>query len=183
MAECQHQWEMWDVRFGFIVFEKCFHCNGVRTYFCEGSPPAIGIEYREENCFWSCVETAQFIRLDLRCTECSQVVDFHDLMGLLHCTECQHDCDVAILQNKLEADKTWLIVAFGFLPQNAQTRIPQEKLEILTDYFNQRRDTGRSRIKVVTSDLINDISRCKGELIHDIGMLSQQEVTERESLF
>lgn len=33
MSECEHQWDMANIQFGFVVFEKCFHCNCMRTYF------------------------------------------------------------------------------------------------------------------------------------------------------
>jgi hypothetical protein len=104
-------------------------------------------------------------------------------MGLLHCTGCIPECRIDVMQKTLETEKTWLVVAFGFLPREEEKPYPEEKIDILTDYFNQRRDTSRSKIKVVSYDLINDISMCRGELIHDIGMLSKEEVTNRESLF
>lgn len=183
MTECQHRWQMDNIKFGFLVFERCFHCHDLRTFFTENAPPAIGDEYREGDCHWHCAENAQSISFDLRCTECGHIESFHDLMGLLHCTGCIPECRIDVIQKTLETEKTWLVVAFGFLPREEEKPYPEEKIDILTDYFNQRRDTSRSKIKVVSYDLINDISMCRGELIHDIGMLSKEEVTNRESLF
>lgn len=183
MSECQHHWEMTNIQFGFVAFEKCFHCNGLRTYFSKEDNPILGGKYREGSCFWSQVENVQSFRFDLRCRNCGQLEKFGDLMGLLHCTGCLSDCAVDILRKKLEAQKTWLVVGFGFLNKGETKSYPADKIDMLTDYFNQRRNTARSRIKVVPFDMIPDLSRCKGEFIHDVGMLSLEPPKERRPLF
>jgi hypothetical protein len=104
-------------------------------------------------------------------------------MGLLHCSGCLPACEVEILQKKYEAERTWILVAFGFLPQAKTKPIPPYKLDILTDYFNQRRDTSRSRIKIVPFNLIKDLSLCKGDFIHDVEMLSLEPPGVRKPLF
>ena len=178
MSECRHRWEMANIQFGFVVFEKCSHCNNLRTYF---STDDTWDEYREGDCLYSIVENAQTFRFDLKCRDCGHLEKFDDLMGLLYCTSCMDDCEVEILRKKCAAEKTWVLVAFGFLPQARTNPIPQEKLDILTDYFNQRRDTSRSKIKIISFNLIEDLARCRGEFIHDVGMLSQ-EPEERQPL-
>lgn len=183
MAECQHQWQMINIQFGFVVFEKCFHCNSLRTYFSMEDTAILGDKYREGDHYWSRVENAQSFRFDLQCTRCKHLEKFGDLMGLLYCTGCLPDCKVEILQKKYEAEKTWILVAFGFLPEAKTKPIPSYKLEILTDYFNQRRDTTRSRIKIVPFNLIEDISRCEGDFIHDVGMLSTESPERRKPPF
>jgi hypothetical protein len=183
MSECQHHWEMTNIQFGFVVFEKCFHCDGLRTYFSLEDTPILGDKYREGPHFWSRVENAQSFRFDLRCTKCNHLEKFDDVMGLLHCTGCLSDCKVEALRLKYEAEKTWILVAFGFLPAMEPESIPSYKLDILSDYFNQRRDTSRSRIKIVSFDLIEDISHCRGDFIHDVGMLSLEPPPERKSPF
>ncbi len=183
MPECQHEWQMTNIQFGFVVFEKCFHCNGLRTYFSLEDTPILGDKYREGDHFWSRVENAQSFRFDLQCTKCQDVVEFRDLMGLMYCTGCIPDCRVEILRKKYEAERIWVLVAFGYLPQAVEEPIPPYKLDILTEYFNQRRDTTRSTIKIVPFNLIEDISRCKGDFIHDVGMLSTEPPGEREPLF
>jgi hypothetical protein len=183
MSACQHQWEMANVQFGFVVFEKCFHCKSLRTYFSAEDHPILGDIYRQGDCYWNRMENAQSFRFDLRCTKCDRLEKFGDLMGLLHCTGCLPGCQVDLLQKKYEAERTWLLVAFGFLPKAREEPIPEYKLDILTDYFNQRRDTSRSRIKIVPFTLISDLSLCKGDFIHDVGMLSQEPPAERKPLF
>jgi hypothetical protein len=74
------------------------------------------------------------------------------------------------------------MVAFGFLTDSIPKKIPQERLTILDDYFNQRRDTSRSTIKFLSYDLIENFSFCKGEFIFDVGMLSTEPPKERKPL-
>jgi len=183
MSECQHSWEMTNIQFGFIVFEKCFQCNGLRTYFSTEDNPFLGDRYREGDHHWTRMENAQSFTFDLVCPKCRHIEKFDDFMGLMHCTGCMSDCELDILRKKYEAEKTWIVVAFGFLPDAISKPIPQLKLDMLTDYFNQRRDTTRSKIKVLPFNLIKDLPRCKGIFMHDVGMLSKEPVTERKSLF
>ncbi len=179
MSECRHRWEMANIQFGFVVFERCSHCNELRTYF---SREDTWDEYREGDCQWGIVENAQTFRFDLKCRHCGRLETFEDLMGLLYCTSCLDDCEVEIIRKSGESEKTFVLAAFGFLPRAKTKPIPQHKLDMLTDYFNQRRDTSRSRIKIVSFNLIgNYLSRCRGEFIHDVGMLSQ-EPEERKRL-
>ncbi|MEJ2637341.1 MAG: hypothetical protein P8184_18895 [Calditrichia bacterium] len=174
MPACQHAWELTNIKYGFVVFEKCTHCNGLRTYFSHEDHPMIGDTYREDKCSWTCMENAQSIQFDLQCANCGHLEKFQDLMGFLYCTQCLPDCKVELLRKEYELKKSWAIVAFGFLPKNETRPFSPERLQILTDYFNQRRDTSRSTITVLSYDLIEDFSRCKGDFIHDVGMLSLQ---------
>lgn len=181
MSKCHHQWEMTNVKFGFVTFDKCFRKNLVKTSFSIEDTP--GDEYREGDCIYTRVENAQSFKFDLHCTLCNRIEPFQELMGLLQCTSCLADCPVEILQKEYEAKRTWIFVAFGYLPQTSSKPIPEYKLDTLTVYFNQRRDTSRSKIKIVPFNLIKDLSRCKGEFIHDVGMLSSTPPPqERKSL-
>ncbi len=180
MPECQHRWEMTNIQFGFTVFEKCSHCQTVRTYF---SSHDTWDEYREDPCVWSIVENAQTFRFDLRCSKCQQVERFEDFLGLLYCTGCMADCKVDIIRKECEVKKIFLLVAFGYLPEAEKAPVPDEKLRVLTDYFNSRRDTSRSTVKIVWFDLIKNLAQCRGEFIHDVGMLSLAPPDERKQLF
>jgi len=89
-----------------------------------------------------------------------------------------------MLQKELAREKTWVMVAFGMLPEAIEKPIPKEKLDILTDYFNQRRDTTRSRMKIVDFNMIKEIARCHGVFLLDIGLLSKEPPPEeRPSVF
>lgn len=183
-STCTHSWLMINITFGFVAFEKCYHCDGIRTFFLQEQPPILGEKYREGSHFWSRVENAQSFRFDLYCNRCSKVERFHDLMGLLHCTGCLPECPVDALRRQCEAERKWLLVAFGYLPdaQGPPQPIPEDRLRMLSDYFNQRRRTGRAPVEVVPFTLIPDVSRCRGDFLHDVGMLSQQPPGERQSL-
>ncbi|MBK5100009.1 MAG: hypothetical protein JJE15_03320 [Desulfobacteraceae bacterium] len=180
MIECEHQWEMRNIQFGFMVFERCSHCNELRTYF---STKDIEDSYREGDCHWTVVENAQSFMFDLQCNKCGHLEELKELMGFLYCSGCLPDCKVDILQRQPGMERTMILVAFGFLPIEKEKSIQPYKLEILSDYFNQRRDTSRSKVKIVSFDLIKDFGLCKGEFIHDVGMLSPEPQKERKPLF
>lgn len=183
MSECKHHWEMTDVQFGYVAFEKCFHCNGIRTYFSKEDSFLLGDKYREGSHFWSRVDNAQSLQFNLYCKKCKQLESFDSLMGLMFCTGCLPDCDIEILQKKYQGERTMILVAFGFFPKAKKNPIPPYKLELLSDYFNQNRDTSRSKIKILSFDLIKDLSLCRGDFLHDVGMLSQEPPGERQPVF
>jgi len=183
MPECQHQWDMINIQFGKIIFEKCSHCNSLRSSFAVGDDPVPEEKYHEGECSWSRVEHAQSFRFDLQCKKCNQIEKYDELMGFMFCTGCMDDCRVEMLQRQFEPQRTSLLVAFGFLPDAKTHPIPKEKLDTLTDYFNQRRDTSRSRIKIIAFNLIDDPSLCKGIFIHDAGMLPLHVMEDRNPIF
>ncbi|HPI31955.1 MAG TPA: hypothetical protein PLR32_01475 [candidate division Zixibacteria bacterium] len=183
MYDCQHLWKMKDIQFGFVVFEKCFHCHGLRTYFTTEDNPIPGEKYREGVCFWTRMEVAQSFQFNLQCALCGRKEDFSDLMGLLHCTGCLEDCPVEVLQRELHAQRIWVLVAFGYLPKALSAPASEKKLAVLSEYFNQSRDRTRSQIRIVSSSLISNLSLCKGDFIHDSGMLSLEPPQGRRQLF
>jgi hypothetical protein len=169
--KCAHRWEMINVVYGFMITEKCFHCEKVSTYFTLEERPPLE-EYREGDCYWNVMETAQTIRFDLKCNQCGCVEKFDELAGLMMCTGCDEDCNVEFLRSKLESERTWVYVAFGFLPVESKKQLSEEKIAILEDYFNQRRKSSTSQIKIVTYEMVNNIATCYGEVIKDMYMLS-----------
>ncbi len=180
MAECAHTWNMTNRQFGFAVFERCSHCRIIRAYYAEQDS---WDDYKEGEHHWSIVENAQTFRFDLECEECGMYVSYDDFLGLLYCTSCLDDCPVEILRKKYEEDNTWILVGFGFLPESSANPYSAEKLEVLSEYFNQRRDTSRSRVKILPNSLIDKLSLCRGDFIHDVGMLSLEPPEERKPLF
>jgi hypothetical protein len=180
MAECVHQWKMTNSQFGFVVYQKCSRCQVVQSYY---SHQDTWDDYLEGDHHWSIVENAQTFRFDLECVTCGELVSLDDLMGLLYCTSCLEDCAVEIERRKCEAEKTWVLVGFGNLPETMSTPLAPEKLQALTDYFNQRRDTTRSKIKILPNSMIGEISKCLGTFIHDVGMLSLEPPGEPKPLF
>ncbi len=171
---CQHLWDMSRIRFGFVAFEKCFHCGRLRTSFSAEPQPFLGDEYREGDCYWSRVENAQSFRFALSCRHCDAHHELDELMGLLHCTGCDPSCRVDVLRRAHEEQGEWVLVAFGFVDQNRPLPVPADKLLALAAYFNQRRAPTRPRLCLLPAELIGDFGRCRGDFLHDVGMLSQE---------
>jgi hypothetical protein len=170
-TECGHIWRMVNVDYGYVITEKCSKCEIISTYFTfEDRPPLE--EYREGNHFWNVMESAQSFRFDFKCTHCGRVVKFDKLMGLLMCSGCDENCEVEKLQKLLEKEKTWVYVAFGFLPITEHKQLSKKKIAILEDFFNQRRKSTDSRIKIVSQELVTNYAMCYGEVIKDVNMLS-----------
>jgi len=179
MSICDHSWKMVNIEFGFTVFERCSHCHKVRTFF---SPLDTWDDYNEAACHWTIVENAQSIRFDLQCSACNCLEKFDDLSGLMYCTSCMEDCEAERIRQRLELQRTFIMIAFGFLPDALIHPISEDRLNILSQYFNQRRDTQRSRIQIIPCNQISQLSLCRGEFIHDVGMLSLEPPGEREQL-
>lgn len=169
-GKCSHTWEMVNVRYGFIITEKCFECSKISTYFSDVDRPPLE-EYREGEHFWNVVESAQSIAFDLKCSKCGQEEPLSDLMGLMMCTGCDENCKVDALMKELEPKRTWVYVAFGFLPPDECPQLSKEKIAVLEDYFNQRRKSD-SRIKIVSSDMVDNYATCYAEVIRDLHLLS-----------
>ncbi|MCX6258129.1 MAG: hypothetical protein NTW49_09590 [Bacteroidia bacterium] len=169
-GKCLHQWEMTNVQPGFIITEKCAHCKIISTYFSNEQRPPLE-EYREGDHFWNVMESAQSIRFDLKCHNCDLLVEYTELCGIMLCTGCSEECKLGKIMKQLENERTWLYVAFGFLPVYKKKKLSDKKILYLEDYFNQRRKSTVSHVKFVSHELIDDIADCYGEVIKDIGML------------
>lgn len=162
---------MVDVQTGFIITETCYRCKKISSYFSfEDTPPLE--EYRDKEHFWNVIGSTQSIRFNLLCSSCQKLVQFNELSGLMMCTSCDKKCEVDKIMKKLAKERTWIYIAFGFLPIEEREQVSPEKIAILEDYFNHRRQSSTSKIKIFGPDLINNISTCYAEVIQDVGMLS-----------
>jgi len=168
---CKHSWEMTNVKPCFIITEGCFECKKISTYFSLEEKPPIE-EYRDEKHIWNVLGHAQSIRFDLQCKKCGKLVKLEEFAGLMMCTSCEENCKVCSLMQELEKERTWVYVAFGFLPPDERKQLDKEQISVLEDYFNQRRQSSTSKIKIVSGDLIDDFSLCYGDIIKDVDMLS-----------
>ena len=170
-ARCRHRLEMVNVVSGFIIMEKCFKCSQITNYFSREKRPPLE-EYRDGDHFWNVMDTAQSIRFDLRCSKCGMQVQYDELLGLMMCTGCDPRCEVNRIQKELEPERTWVYVAFGFLPVDEKPQLSDKKLALLEKYFNLRRGgASRSKIKIVSHKLVRDIFTCYAETIKDEAML------------
>ena len=168
---CSHTWEMVDVIPCFIVTEKCYHCGKIATYFSTENIPPIE-EYREGEHLWNFMGSAQSIKFNLKCIKCDKLEKFDELLGVMMCTGCDEKCEANVLLKKLEQKRIWIYVAFGYLPIDEKKQLSLKQISILEDYFNQRRKSSKSRIKIVSHKLVNNIASCYAEVIKDVDMLS-----------
>ncbi|MCX6269937.1 MAG: hypothetical protein NTU44_01735 [Bacteroidetes bacterium] len=168
---CTHSWEMMNVQPGFIITENCFRCDMISTYFSLEERPPLE-EYREGDHFWNVMGSAQSIRFDLKCSKCSYLMTFEELCGLMMCTGCDEKCKIYKLMKEYEKERTWVYVAFGYLPIEGRKKLSPEKILALEQYFNQRRKSSTSKIKIVSDELVDNIRNCYAELIRDIDMIS-----------
>ncbi|MEN8153343.1 MAG: hypothetical protein ABFR75_04915 [Acidobacteriota bacterium] len=169
--KCLHHWEMVNVSYGYIITEQCFKCEKVSNYFTQEHTPPLE-EYRDGEHFWNVMKSDQSFKFNLKCSECNTVVDYDELLGLMMCTGCDKDCEVDIELKKLEAERIWVYVAFGFLPIGEKKQLSDEKIKILEDYFNQRRRSSNSSIRIISHEKVRKISACYAEVIKDVNMVS-----------
>jgi hypothetical protein len=167
---CKHQWKMTNLRDGFIVTEKCYHCKKARVYFSyEDVPPKD--EYKEGDHYWNYAGSAQSVKFDMECSECGKVVTFEDLMGLMQCMQCDATCHLNILSQICEHQNVWLYAALSY-KAGEEIDLPVEKLDVLSDHFTGRLRTPGKKILAVPGSLRKSPDTCKGEMLKDVGMLS-----------
>lgn len=167
---CQHIWRMTDVKDGFIVTERCYHCNLLRTYFSfEETPPKE--EYKEGDHYWDYAGSAQSIKFNMRCSCCGKAVSFESLMGLMLCSGCDAGCYINIISRICEGQNIWVYAGLSY-SSGDQADLPVEKLEVLTNYFTSRLRTPGKKILVLPGSLRRNPETCRGEILKDVGMLS-----------
>ena len=168
--ECSHVWEMVNVATGLIVMKKCFHCGKVSTCFC--SHDKLPLEScHEEGHFWNFVEGDPTLHFDLKCNNCGRVVKFGELVGLMICTGCDQRCEVGILRQKLEPEGIKVCMALGCRPVEERKQLPDEKIAILQDYFDQQGESLKSKIRIVPHEMVRSIDSCYAEVVKDVDML------------
>jgi len=170
-TKCGHQLEMVNTRSGFIITEICHKCSLITTYFSSEEHPPLE-EYRDGEHFWNVMSSSQSVQFDLRCRLCKTQVSFDELSALMLCTSCKKDCKVFELLERGQGHSVWVYVAFGFKPYKDKRQLTGEKLGILEDYFNMKRKSTKSSIKIVSHELIYDEDSCMGGFIMDEFLLS-----------
>lgn len=172
--ECTHSWKMIDIIPCFIVTEKCYHCNEVVTYSTtENNPPKD--EYKDGDHYWNIMDIAQSIKFNLQCKKCNQIIKFEELQGLKMCNMCDTDCEIYKLFKTENSQRTYIYIAFGFLPLNKVKQLSEYQIKVLEDYFNERRKSSKSKIKIVSHKLVRNFENCYAETIKDVAMLELYE--------
>jgi hypothetical protein len=168
--ECSHFWEMINVANGLVVMKKCFHCAKVSTCFIFHNYPPLEPCHEQEH-FWNFMESDPALHFDLKCTKCNTLVKLDELVGLMFCTGCDQTCDVDILRRKLEPENTRIYIALGHRPIDERKKLSEEKNSILQDYFSQQCCSLKSKIKLVSHEMIKSIETCYAKIIKDVEML------------
>ena len=168
--KCSHLWEMINVASGLVVMKKCFHCARVSTCFVFHNKPPLE-PYHEGKHFWNFMESDPSFHFDLKCNKCGTLVKLDELVGLMLCTGCDETCEVDIIRRKLEPEHVCVYIALGYRPIDERKQLPQEKISVLQDYFNQQCNALKSKIKIVSHEMIKSIETCYAEMIKDVEML------------
>jgi hypothetical protein len=164
---------MVDVRYGYMVTEKCYHCQEERSYFAEEHTPPKE-EYRDGEHFWDYLGSSQSVRFNLMCEECGEKVVLDELLGLMTCSGCIPDCEFNMLSRICEEQKTWVYGAL--LCEGEEGRRPEtaEKLAVLGKYFSDRVRTPGKKILVLPGWLVKDFDRCRCNVLEDVGMFQTE---------
>jgi hypothetical protein len=162
--KCPHVWEMVNVAHGMIVMKKCFHCGKVSTCLCFHDEPPLETCHEGRH-FWNFVEDDPAFHFDLKCTKCDSLVTFEELVGLMICTGCNEKCQVDILRRKLEHEPAEACIAIGRRPIDERKQLTEQKINILQDYFDQKRQSLKSKIRVVPHEMVRHIDNCYAQVI------------------
>jgi len=168
--KCSHFWEMINVVNGLVVMKKCFHCARVSTCFTFHNKPPLESCHEEEH-FWNFMESDPSFHFDLKCIKCGTLVKLDELVGLMLCTGCDQTCEVDILRRKLEPENTRIYIALGHRPIDERRKLSEEKISILQDYLSQQYCSSKSKIKIVSHEMIKSIETCYAKVIKDVEML------------
>jgi hypothetical protein len=167
---CKHTWKMTNLRDGFLVTERCYHCSMMRVFFSQEEVPPKD-EYKEGDHYWNYAGSAQTVKFDMECSSCKRVVSLEKLMGLMQCVGCDPDCRLNVLSQICEEQNIWVYAALAY-DIGDEVDLPVEGLSVLTAYFTSRLRTPGKRILVVPGSLRRNPDTCRGEMLKDVGMLS-----------
>lgn len=174
MDTCNHNWEMADIRYGYLVVEACARCGGRSSFFSTEVSAPID-EYQEGDHFWTHWGHSQAVKFNLKCVQCGDIVGLDDMVGLMMSTCDDPQCQVAQLSEK-EGKDTWVYVALCADSTHASGKcVSEEGIEALNGYFNQRIQQPGKKILVVPCRQCCSIDVCKGLVLADTGLTEMEE--------
>jgi len=168
--KCPHIWEMVNVASGLIVMKQCFHCGRVSTCFCFHDKLPLEPCHEGQH-FWNFMEGDPTFHFDLRCVNCSTLIQFGELVGLMMCTGCDQRCEVDVVRRKLEPQGTRVCIVLGCRPIEERKDISEEKVAVLQEYFDQQAKSLKSRIKVVHHKLVRSVDNCYAQVLENADSL------------
>ena len=166
----QHDWQIVNVRNGYLVTERCVETGARQSFFTTEDNPPID-NYTNNEGTWKYLGSAQAVKFDLQCINHKKTIQLNNVVGLMLCTECDKDCNAGQLAEIVNNTKTWIYVALSEDTSSKKGRkIMPEETRTLTEYFNGRLRTPGKKILFVPDNFIKNIDTCRGEIIADIGM-------------
>lgn len=182
MDTCSHNWEMTDIRYGYLVVEACARCGGRSSFFSTEVSAPID-EYQEGDHFWTHWGHSQAVKFNLRCADCGDMVDLDDMAGLMMSTCDDPQCQVARLSEAGGKD-TWVYVALCTDSTHASGKcVSEEGIKALNGYFNQKIQQPGKKILVVPCSQCCSVDVCKGVVLADVGLTEMDEpVVSREGI-
>ena len=160
---------MVNIRNGYLVVEGCHRCKARSSFFSTEPVPPVD-DYQEGEHFWTYLGSSQAVKFDLACSDCGDVVDLNDVMGLMLSTCRDPDCEVGRISAQ-EGKGTWVYVALCADSTHASGRcVSDAGIRALTEYFNGNIKDPDKRIVVVPCAMCKSIDTCQGVVIADTGL-------------
>lgn len=169
-TDFQHDWEMINVRQGYLVTEGCIQTGARQSFFSQENTPPID-KYTEGEYTWKYLGSAQATKFDLKCKKTKEVVKLDSVVAIMLCTECDPLCSAGKLSTICGKDKTWVYVAMCSDSSHEGNKCARdEEVKALTEYFNGRIKTKSKQIMFVPCSFIRNLDTCAGEIIADVGL-------------
>lgn len=169
MSTCSHKWSMVNIRNGYLVVEGCHRCTARSSFFSTEPVPPVD-DYQEGDHFWTYLGSSQAVKFDLACTECGEVVDLNDMMGLMLSTCRDPECEVGRIASQAR-EGTWVYVALCADSTHTSGRcVSDAGVSALNEYFNANIKDPDKRIIVVPCTKCKSIDTCQGVVIADTGL-------------
>jgi hypothetical protein len=160
---------MVNIRNGYLVVEGCFKCRARSSFFSTEPKPPVD-EYQDGEHFWTYLGSYQAVRFDLACTNCDQVVNLKDMMGLMLSTCRDPQCEVGRIATQAEKG-TWVYVALCADSTHASGKcVSDAGISALTEYFNANIKDPKKKVMVVPCIQCSNIDTCQGIVIADMGL-------------
>lgn len=87
------------------------------------------------------------------------------------CTGCDEECEVDAIKRQLEPEGTQVYIALGNRPVAERKQIPEEKIAVLQEYFQQQYKSLKTGIKIVFHKMVKSIGSCYAEMVKDADAL------------
>ena len=171
----KNEWEMIDEKIGYVVYENSFPSGLIRCYFSFEDVPPLE-EYKEGKEYWKYIGSAQSLKFNLKNKTTGEVVQLNELMGIMYPTIDDPDNNVYQIQQIAENNKIFIYIALTYRDPSVKGRkLTDEQLTALNEYFNNRLRSPGKKILILPENICGDPSKCKGEILTDIGLTTYDE--------